>query len=50
MTEAKEKLVRINSRIFPHQYKFVKVLAKSSKKGEGEIHREIIQFYIDKHK
>ena len=48
----KEKLVRINSRFLPYQHKFIKDLAKKSKgkKGEGEIHREIIQFYIDKHK
>ncbi len=50
MPESKEKLIRINSRVLPHQYRFVKSLAKKAKKGEGEIHREIIQFYIDKHK
>ncbi len=50
MVDKNETLVRINSRVTPQQHKYVKDKAKKDKKGEGEIHREIIQFYIDKHK
>lgn len=44
----KKVLVRINTRVSPEQHKYIKDLAKDLKKGEGEVHREIIQFYIDK--
>lgn len=50
MVATSEKTVRINSRVFEHQHKFVKSEAKKQKKSEGELHREIIQFYIDNHK
>lgn len=46
----KEKVVRSNTRILPSQAKFIKELAKTTGNSEGEIFREIIQYYIDSHK
>ncbi len=48
--EKKEKVVRSNTRITPTQSKFIKDLAKTTGHSEGEVFREIIQFYIDNHK
>jgi hypothetical protein len=45
-----ETTVRINSRLFPAQKKFIKDLAVKLKKSEGQVTREIIQFFIDKSK
>ena len=42
-------LIRINTRVFPEQHKFIKNLAKKMKCGEGELHREIIANYITRH-
>jgi hypothetical protein len=44
-------LVRMNSRIRKDQKKYIQVLAKArstkaKKVGDGEIHREIIDYYI----
>ncbi len=50
MLKPKEKVVRSNTRITPTQAKFIKDLAKETKHSEGEIFREIIQFYIDNYK
>lgn len=50
MLKKKEKVVRSNTRITPDQAKFIKELAKSTGNSEGEIFREIIQFYIDNQK
>ncbi len=50
MLKKKEKVVRSNTRITPDQSKFVKELADKTGHSEGEIFREIIQFYIDNHK
>lgn len=48
--QKKEKVVRSNTRITPEQSKFIKELAKKTGNSEGEVFREIIQFYIDNHK
>lgn len=54
--EKKEVLVRINSRIKLSQHVFAKKLAsrRSREEGrtipEGEIHREIFDYYISNHK
>lgn len=50
MLKKKEKVVRSNTRILPHQAEYIKALAKKLGHTEGEIFREIIQFYIDSHK
>ncbi len=50
MIKKKEKVVRSNTRILPHQAEYIKELAKKTGHTEGEIFREIIQFYIDSHK
>ena len=49
MLKKKENVVRSNTRITPVQSKFVKELAKSTGNSEGEVFREIIQYYIDNH-
>lgn len=49
MKQKKDIMVRMNSWIYPHQHKFIKELAKKLEKGEGETHREIIDYYIKKH-
>lgn len=46
----KEILLRINSRITPEQKKFLKTEAKRLKIGEGELHRNIVAFYMNSHK
>lgn len=43
----KEKMVRMNSNIRPDQYQFVKEEAKKRKMHDGELHREIIDAYIN---
>lgn len=45
-----ETMSRINSRLLPAQHKFIKDLAKKEKKGEGEILREIISYFMDNKK
>ncbi len=47
MLKKKEKVVRSNTRILPSQAKFIKDLAQKTGNSEGEVFREIIQFYID---
>lgn len=44
------ELERINSRVRPDQRKFIKKVAKKQKIGEGELHRDIIDFYISHYK
>lgn len=46
----KEKVVRSNTRILPHQAEYIKNLAKKTNFSEGEIFREMLQYYIDNHK
>lgn len=46
----KEKVVRSNTRILPHQAEYIKSLAKETGHSEGEIFREMLQYYIDNHK
>ncbi len=50
MKKKPEVMIRINTRIRPEQYRFVKSLAGERNMGEGEVHREIIDFYIAKSK
>ncbi len=50
MIKKKEKVVRSNTRIMPHQATYIKELAKKTGHTEGEIFREIIQDYINNHK
>jgi len=40
-------MVRTNTRIWPDQDKFIKKLAKDGKVGVGEVHRTIIDYYIN---
>jgi len=40
-------MVRTNTRIFPDQDKFIKKLAKDAKVGVGEVHRMMIDEYIN---
>ncbi len=47
MLKKKEKVVRSNTRILPHQMAFIKKMAKETGNSEGEVFREIIQSYID---
>ena len=44
-----EKLVRINSRITPKQFAYIKAKALKMGIGEGELHRYIISEFIKKH-
>lgn len=46
MPEKKETFVRINSRIRKDQHKNIKVEAKKLKISEGELHRNIVDFYF----
>ncbi len=46
----KKTTTRISVHIFIHQNEFIKSVAKKFKKGQGEVMREIIQFYIDNKK
>ena len=46
----KEKVVRSNTRILPNQAKYIKDLADKTGHSEGEIFREMLQYYIDNHK
>jgi len=48
--ENKNTLVRIYPGVRRDQKKFIKDEAKKKKVGEGELHRVIIDYYIDKHK
>lgn len=50
MLKKKEKVVRSNTRITPEQSKYIKDIAKKTGNSEGEVFREIIQFYIDNKK
>lgn len=50
MLTKKEKVVRSNTRILPHQAEYIKGLAKKTGHSEGEIFREMLQYYIDNHK
>lgn len=43
-------LLRMNSRIRKDQKKYIRDIAKSKKVGDGVIHREIIDYYINNHK
>jgi len=40
-------MLRLNSRVRPEQKDFIKVTAKKINKSEGELIREIIDFYIN---
>ncbi len=46
----KKTTIRISVHILIDQHEFIKDLAKKSKKGQGELIREIIQFYVDNNK
>ncbi len=46
MLKKKEKVVRSNTRITEKQSKFIKELALKTGNSEGEVFREIIEFYI----
>ncbi len=50
MLKKKEKVVRSNTRITVDQSKFIKELALKTGNSEGEVFREIIQFYMDNQK
>ncbi len=50
MLKKKEKVVRSNTRILPSQADYVKKLAEKTGNSEGEVFREIIQFYMENHK
>ncbi len=50
MTEKKQQrkpMERVNTRIREDQKKFIKSKAKKEGLTEGEVHREIIDFYIN---
>lgn len=42
-------MVRVNSRIRKDQHKFIKDYAKKNEIFEGEVHRNIIDYFIKKH-
>lgn len=46
----KEKVVRSNTRILPGQAEYIKSVSKKTGHSEGEIFREMLQYYIDNHK
>lgn len=48
MTVKKEKMERLNSYVPSEQKKFIKERAKKENKGEGEVTREIIQYFMTK--
>jgi len=50
MTIKKEKMERLNTYVPKEQKKFIKELAKKLGKGEGEVTRDIINYYINKPK
>jgi predicted DNA-binding protein len=39
---------RVNTRVTPEQHKFIKYMAKQTKRTEGEIFRTAIDLYITK--
>ena len=41
-----QPMARINTRIRHDQHRFIKSLAKKINKTEGEIFREVVDFYI----
>jgi len=43
-------MARINTRIKQIQHKYIKLEAKNTKRTEGEVFRDIIDFYINKKK
>ena len=43
-------LIRVNTRIRPEQHKFIKAEAKETKRTEGEVFRNILDYYINKPK
>jgi hypothetical protein len=45
----KEKVVRSNTRILPDQATYIKKLSKETGHSEGEVFREMLQYYIDNH-
>ena len=45
----KEKMIRMNSNIRPDQYEFIKKEAKKLRLHDGELHRLIIDEYINNH-
>jgi hypothetical protein len=47
MKEKKETLVRINTRVPREQKKWIKSKAKELKIGEGDLHRIIIDHYMN---
>lgn len=50
MLSKKEVMTRMNSRIRPDQKKFIKAEAKRLKIGEGDLHRKIVDFYMNSNK
>ena len=50
MLRIQEPTVRLNSHVRPDQKLFIKKLAKKKGLSEGQINREIIDFYISKKK
>lgn len=50
MLRKPEPTVRLNSHVRPDQKLFIKKLAKKKRLSEGQINREIIDFYMLKNK
>lgn len=46
----KQTLLRIYPRVEPHQFTFIKRKSKKEKKGEAEVIREMLEYYINQHK
>lgn len=47
--EKKEKVIRSNTRIYPHQSDYIKEVRNITGHSEGEIFREMLEFYIKNH-
>lgn len=47
MAKKREAMARLNTRITVEQDTFVKSKAKTEKKSEGEVFREMLQFFIN---
>jgi len=43
-----KKMRRVNTRVTPEQYEFIKFMSKKTKRTEGEVFRTAVDLYITK--
>lgn len=51
MAEKRVVMKRVNTRVFAHQDAYIKerVIKSNGKKTEGDVYREMIEYFIKKH-